>query len=334
MSNHGSRPSSLLAIAAASIIFSLGALASDATPPSRFAPEELGQDGRITMSPTFSPDGRTIYFAQAECSPIWECPQRLKRSMMTENGWSTPEPVALPGEGRVDWPSVTHDGRRLLFSWATQRSRHEGKDVGDDFDLYSLDLEDKEALPIPLDEPDINRIRGGVVSTLRFVHNETAPYLTAAGDLYFWTERLDGIGERDVYMAPSDGNGGFLAARPLPAPINSRQRDTLGWISPDGNLMLLALDGRGGSGGDDLFVSTRMADGWSEPENLGPVVNSPHAEFGARLSPDGQWLVFSSTRPFEGQAAGLIQVWQVPTSSVPALHSLPRGIEVSPVRGH
>lgn len=288
--------------------------------PQRFYPESLGQDGRVTLPPAFSPDGRTIYFAQSECSPIWECPQQLKRSQRTSNGWSSPENFQRFGEGRVDWPSVSPGGKTLFFSWAGRRSRHVGEEVEVDFDLFSLDLGDEAASPHPIDQPDINRIRGGSNRRLRFVNNEAAPHLTRDGDLYFWTERLDGIGERDVYMAPSDGKGGFLEARPMEAPINSRERDQLGWISPEGDLMLLTYDGRGGSGDDDIFVSRKTKSGWSEPQNLGQQVNSAYADFGARLTPDRRWLVFGSTRPFEGQAAGLIQVWYVPTENVPALH--------------
>jgi len=288
--------------------------------PQRFWPEDLRQDGRVTLPPAFSPDGRTIYFAQSECSPIWECPQQLKRSRRTEHGWSPPENIQVFGQGRVDWPSVSPDGKTLWFSWAGRRARHKGEDVDVDFDIFSLDLGDETASPLAIDEPDINRIRGGANRVLRFVNNEAAPHLTRDGDLYFWTERLDGVGERDVYLAPSDGKGGFLTARPLEAPINSRGRDQLGWISPEGDLMLLTYDGRGGSGEDDIFVSRKTESGWSEPENLGPKVNSAYADSGARLSPDRRWLVFSSTRPFEGQSAGLIQVWYLPTENLPALH--------------
>ena len=288
--------------------------------PTRFHPEALGQDGRITLTPAFSPDGRTIYFAQSECSPIWDCPQRLMRSRRTHRGWSAPETVRLPAEGRVDWPSVTTDGRTLLFSWASPRARHNGQNVDVDFDLYALDLTDTNAVPVPFDAADINRIRGGAIRKTRFVHNETAPSLTSDGDLYFWTERLDGMGERDVYIAASDGRGGFLTARPLPSPINSTGRDDGAWVSPDGRLMLMTYADRGGSGDSDLFVSHRTGRVWSPPENLGALVNSSDADFAGRLTPDGRRLVFTSNRPVAGARSDLLQVWSIDTAKVPALN--------------
>lgn len=314
------RIASLATLAFAFLVGSLLARAStDPEGPRRFAPTDLGQDGRVTLTPAFTPDGNTLYFAQGECSPIWECPQRLKRSVRTATGWSAPERVALPGDGRVDYPSVSPDGRTLWFSWAQGRVREDGRVVHEDFDLHTLDLTDPRAVPRAVDGADINRARAGAVRTLRFVHNETAPSLTRDGDLYFWTERLDGIGERDVYVARRDPRGGFRTAVPLPPPVNSRGRDDGAWVDPEGTTMLVTYNGRGGSGGADLFVSRNVDGHWREPTNLGPLVNSPHDDFAARLTPDRRHLVFTSTRPFGDQPAGLLQVWTIPVASIPVL---------------
>ncbi|MDZ7628597.1 MAG: hypothetical protein U5J99_09390 [Parvularculaceae bacterium] len=182
--------------------------------PVLFLPEVLEPEGRFTLTPGFTPDGETMFFAQTECLPIWECPQRLKRIDRAPAGWTKPHLVPLPQAGRVDYPSVTPDGRYLLFSWAAVRPDYPEIGIDVNFDLWRLDLTDPAAVPELLEGPDLNRIRAGRVKTLRFVNNETAPILTETGDLYFWTERLDGVGERDVYLARGDAKGGFQKPDP------------------------------------------------------------------------------------------------------------------------
>lgn len=295
-------------IALSLCVFSLASHADQTA--QRFFPEDLKQEGRITLTPGFTPDGQTMYFAQSECAPIWECPQRLKRSIRTASGWTAPELVPLPQDNtRVDYPSVTPDGTTLLFSWAPKMPTDKANGVNENFDLWSLDLTKSGAEPIRLDGPDLNRIRGGKVAKLRYVNNEAAPILTLDGDLYFWGERLDAVGERDIFIAPSDGAGGFQTARPLPAPINSTGRDDGAWISPDGNTMLVTYSDRGGCGGADLFISYKTNGVWAEPVNLGCDINSPYTEFSPTIMPGTSTLVFPSTRPYGDNPAGALQLW-------------------------
>jgi hypothetical protein len=46
----------------------------------------------------------------------------------------------------------------------------------------------------------------------------------------------------------------------------------------------------------DIYVSYRGAAKWSAPTPV-TALNTPHAELGPRVSPDGQWLLFYSDRP-------------------------------------
>lgn len=284
----------------------------------RFAPETISLDGKVTLSPAFTTDGNTAYFTRADCALIWQCPQLLYRSQRVDGLWQEAERVPGLGDYRVDWPSVSPDGKTLIFSWTAPREIYDGLDIIENFDLYSLDLTDADAKPIAIEGGDINRPRAGRLKTLRAFHVQSAGTLTEAGDLYFWDEREDAIGERDIFVARSDGMGGYQSAEALPQPINSKGRDQLGWISPSGKVMLVAYPDRGGLGGDDIFIS-RMEDGvWSEPQNLGPLVNSSAYDGAARFTPDGSAIVFTSTRAFEGQREGLLQVWQVPTAPLVA----------------
>lgn len=291
--------------------------AESASTPQPFLPEQLDVAGRFTLTPGFSPDGRVMFFAQTECQPIWECPQRLMRMERTNAGWSDPMPVPLPQAARVDYPSVTPDGRFLLFSWGGKRPDLPNLELNENFDLWRLDLSRADAVPELLIGDDLNRIRTGSVRTLRFVNNETAPILTEDGDLYFWSERLDGVGERDVYRARPDGEGSFQAPEPLPEPINSEGRDDGAWVSPDGQTMLITYADRGGCGGGDLFIAYRRDGEWIEPVNLGCDINSPYDELAATLIPGTRTLVFPSTRPLPGAPPETIALWsaELPESS-------------------
>lgn len=280
--------------------------------PVLFAPDVLEPVGRFTLTPGSSPDGRTLYFAQTDCLPIWECPQTLRSMDRTATGWTRPKRVVLPQDARVDYPSITPDGRYLLFSWAATSPDRPDIALNDNFDLWRLDLESPGATPERLEGPDLNRLRTGRVRTLRFVNNETAPILTQNGDLYFWTERLDGVGERDVYVARADPAGGFRAPEPLPTPINSTGRDDGAWVSPDGTLMLVTYGDRGGCGGNDLFISHLVAGRWSPPRNLGCTINSGYDDGGGMLIPGADTLVFMSSRPFTGSHGGEVALWSVP----------------------
>lgn len=302
------------------IIYGLSILATNLTllgtafaeTAERFYPVSLQQDGRVTLTPGFTPDGNTIYFAQSECSPIWKCPQTLKRSHRTDTGWTPPIDVSLGQVGRVDWPRVSPDGNTLLFSWSADRKDLVGLDINENFDLFTLDLTNPGAPPAPIYGGDINRPRAGSISKTRFIHNETLPSLTNNGTLYFMTERPDGTGERDIYITRKIDDGRWAMAVPLPAPINTSGRDDGVWVDATESTMLLTYPDRGGQGGSDLFVSFRQDGTWTAPVNLGSSINTRYAEFGAVLTPDKQQILFSSDRPFDDQPTGLLQVWVAP----------------------
>ena len=94
-----------------------------------------------------------------------------------------------------------------------------------------------------------------------------------------------------------------------PAPINfsdGRFSDSDPWLTPDGRTLYFISDrpaaNREPARTDyDIWRSTRTAEGWSEPEHLGPEVNSKGQELGPELH-EGV-LYFSSAR--KGGAGGL-----------------------------
>jgi hypothetical protein len=70
-------------------------------------------------------------------------------------------------------------------------------------------------------------------------------------------------------------------------------------VAPDESYLIVPVEGRPDSlGGCDYYVVFHDAkDGWSEPINLGPAVNTPGSqEFSPYVSPDGRYFFFMSSR--------------------------------------
>ncbi|MCO6480265.1 MAG: carboxypeptidase regulatory-like domain-containing protein [Phaeodactylibacter sp.] len=97
--------------------------------------------------------------------------------------------------------------------------------------------------------------------------------------------------ELSIHIAQINPSGEWTEQKPFP--YNGSGFST-GWpnFSPDGNALYFASNRTDGFGGFDLYVSYRMGNTWSTPENLGPNVNTP----GDEVSPffDGADLYFSS----------------------------------------
>lgn len=92
-----------------------------------WTPVSLASD-QYEATPTFTPDGREMYFMQSD--PRFER-YRLFRSRCEHGAWAKPTPAsfAAPDVQEGD-PGVTPDGRRLYFI----SMRHDPR--GDDFDIW------------------------------------------------------------------------------------------------------------------------------------------------------------------------------------------------------
>ena len=93
-------------------------------------------------------------------------------------------------------------------------------------------------------------------------------------------------------------NAEFTFGEPvnLGSPINTSSNEVTFCLSADGLQMYISSNRPGTYGIGDIWVSTRptINDNWTEPVNLGPIVNSPFADTVEYISPDGLELCFDS----------------------------------------
>jgi len=113
--------------------------------------------------------------------------------------------------------------------------------------------------------------------------------------------------EEDIYSSMQQ-NGIWQPRTRLGKPINTGLNEGAQCISPDGNYLFFTICGAElGFGSCDIYWSRREENGWSEPKNCGPKVNTRYWESQPSMSADGRTIYFTSNRP--GGYGGM-DIWQ------------------------
>lgn len=110
--------------------------------------------------------------------------------------------------------------------------------------------------------------------------------------LFFSSTGLDGL-DQDIYVSTMRADGTFGPGTEV-TELSTAGNDQMPNVSRDGLEMVFASDRAGGSGGFDVWATTResTSDPWSAPVNLGGNVNTAASETRPSLSGDGARLHF------------------------------------------
>jgi len=129
------------------------------------------------------------------------------------------------------------------------------------------------------------------INTAEF--NEGAQSISQDGKYLFFTgcNRPDGMGRCDIYVTQKKGDD-WSKPFNLSAPINSSGWESQPSISADGHTLYFVSNRKGGYGGYDIWKCRVTEKGWSEPENLGPKVNTAYDEQSPFIHPDDSTLYF------------------------------------------
>ena len=123
---------------------------------------------------------------------------------------------------------------------------------------------------------------------------EYFPSLTIDGTKMIFTRRI--ASDEDFYES-NFMNGKWSNAKPLGGKVNTNLNEGAQNISQDGQLLIFTgCNYPEGQGSCDLYFSVKTNNGWSEAQNLGPVVNADFWESSPSLSPDKRDLYFASSR--------------------------------------
>ena len=127
--------------------------------------------------------------------------------------------------------------------------------------------------------------------------SEYYPSITINDSLFVFTRRGAGIREDFVESTILPGHE-YSKSKTISGSINEEPSKGAINISQDGDWLMFAGNFPSkGFGNFDLYISYQTPQGWSEPINLGPQVNTEFWESSPSLSSDKSTLYFSSDRP-------------------------------------
>ena len=212
----------------------------------------------------------------------------LLDSVYTYN-YLLPYSISLAGTGRFN-DALSAVNKFLLDTTINDRSRKAGEFRKGTYQ-FAIDYANTH--------PDKNYIfkPENLGDSINTTNLEYFPSLTIDGKKMIFTKRIKD--NEDFYESDLDNNSKWGKAFPLPGNINSTTfNEGAQNISQDGKwLLFTGCNFPEGLGSCDLYISYLTKKGWSEPENLGPNVNSEFWESTPSLSPDKRDLYFSSNVP-------------------------------------
>lgn len=267
--------------AIAAWLFALSAVA-----PSAYAQPSIEQSPIVVADPG-SADLQALGLIEAELPEVTPDAPMLSATAATSLALSTsserrllPENLGpnVNSKGTELGPVIAPDGRTLFFTRG-------GSDGDQDIWFSRVDSSGEwssaERMPYPL--------------TNRF--NNFVESVTPDGNTLLIGGRYLGYSAIVTGLAMTHRT---LTGWREPEPLRirnyySRSRSVSSCLGSDGQTIVMSLDREGGSGQQDLHVSfQREGDEWTEPLNLGAVVNSNEIDFAPFLAADGVTLYFSS----------------------------------------
>ncbi|MBK9508393.1 MAG: OmpA family protein [Cytophagaceae bacterium] len=112
-------------------------------------------------------------------------------------------------------------------------------------------------------------------------------------------KRNETYGDKDLYVSFKNNDESYSRPVNLGSIINSAGNEGSPFLAADNKTLYFNSNGHPAYGDADIFVTTRLDDtwtNWSEPINLGPVINSPEWDGYITIPASGEYAYFSSSK--------------------------------------
>ncbi len=185
-------------------------------------------------------------------------------------------------------PSVTADGNALYFTSRRANTTGGRVDENADFKFYEdiyFSVKDKNGK-----WSEAEKVEGKVNTE---THDGILSITPDGKAMYVY--KNDGKVAGDIYYSKWDENvQEFTASEPLLFPINTKRFESSTSITEDGQFLYFVSEREKGLGRGDIYVSEKKNGIWTEPKNLGPIINTTGDEKFVFVHPNGKSIFFAS----------------------------------------
>lgn len=244
------------------------------------------------LNPLLSPDGKTLYFSrknhpeniggikdkediwysQLDSAGRWQLAKNMGTKFNNEgpNFMNTIQSVTPDGKS-----AIVLLGNKYLSNGKMQAGVSLSSNVGGEW-----------SRPIALDiKNDYN-------------YNEKANFFLTNNrkTLILSVERDDTKGDRDLYVSFMNPDSTWTEPLNFGDIVNTAGEESAPFLASDDKTLYFSSKGFSGYGGSDIYVTRRLDDtwtNWSEPENLGPEINSPLEDLFFNIPASSEYAYYS-----------------------------------------
>jgi OmpA-OmpF porin, OOP family len=243
--------------------------------------------------PLIAPDGKTLYYSRAyhpenlggidDENDIWYS-EFNNETQVWEKSKNLGAPLNNKGPNYIS--AITPDGNAMTVLLGNEYGNRDKMKPG-----VSVSTKTADGWSAPQSLEIINA----------FIESTDGNYFLANNRrvLIMAIDRYDTYGGKDLYVSFLQRDNKWTEPMNLGNDINTAHLESSPYLAADNETLYFSSKGFSGYGGSDVYISRRLDDtwtNWTEPENLGPDINSAGDDVFFNIPPSGQFAYYSKSQ--------------------------------------